>query len=411
MTEKQAEKEAKRQAVLFEEKCKTGQFLSSSIKFIDFSNHWITEYAQKQLKAKTVSRYKDLLKRINHAFGHMKLDKIQPIHLMRFYNNSAEEGIRANISYIPIPQFIKAIDTISITKTAFAQKSGISYTTLRQACLGKKVAAGTACQLSKALQQNMHKLFQEDSEKTTLSPKTIQHYHRLLSSLFQTAVQWQILLSTPCERVKPPKVKPKESRYLNDTEVFQLLDYLNDEDIQHQAIIILLLYTGMRRGELCGLKWSDIDFDTQTISIQRTVLYLPEKGLFEDSTKTSHSKRILKVSNNALQLLTKYKIAQNQERLKSGDQWNHSNYVFTQWNGKPIHPDSVTAWFKNFIKRHSLPNVSIHSLRHTNASLLITNGINITTVSKRLGHSNIAITASIYAHAIQSAEEAAADTL
>ncbi len=141
------------------------------------------------------------------------------------------------------------------------------------------------------------------------------------------------------------------------------------------------------------------------------MLYLPEKGLFEDSTKTSHSQRILKVYNTALQLLKKYKIIQNQERLKSGDQWNHSNYVFTQWNGKPIHPDSVTAWFKNFIKRHSLPNVSIHSLRHTNASLLITNGINITTVSKRLGHSNIAITASIYAHAIQSAEEAAADTL
>lgn len=150
-------------------------------------------------------------------------------------------------------------------------------------------------------------LFQQDTQHTTLSAKTIQHYHRFISSILQTAVQWQIILYNPCDRVKPPKVEQKESRFLDDVEVMELFHCLKKQPIQYKTLITLLVYTGMRRGEVCGLKWSDIDFNNQTITIQRALLYLPNKGIFEDTPKTNTSQRIIKVADTALQLLKEHK--------------------------------------------------------------------------------------------------------
>lgn len=411
MTVKQMEKEVQRQAVLFEEKCKSGLYLSNNIRFADFAEKWLTDYAEKQLKAKTIAPYKDLLKRINQAIGHIKLNQLQPIHLLRFYDNLAEDNIRNDIKYKPCPHFYEVATNTNLTKTALAQKATISINTLNQAYKGKNISYLSASKIANALNYKIEFLFEKDSQNTKLSPKTIQHYHRLISSILQTAVQWQVILYNPCERIKPPKVEQKESRFLNDVEVLELFHCLDKEAIQYKTLITLLVYTGMRRGEILGLKCSDIDFNTQTINIQRAVLYLPNKGIFEDSTKTSSSQRIIKVADTALQLLKEYKKGQNIQRLQCGDQWHNLNYIFTSWNGKPMHPDSLTAWFKKFITKYNLPSVSIHSLRHTNASLLIANGVNITTVSKRLGHATTATTTKIYAHAIQSADEAAYNTL
>ncbi len=411
MTVKQMEKEVQRQAVLFEEKCKSGLYLSNNIRFADFAEKWLTDYAEKQLKAKTIAPYKDLLKRINQAIGHIKLNQLQPIHLLRFYDNLAEDNIRNDIKYKPCPHFYEVATNTNLTKTALAQKATISINTLNQAYKGKNISYLSASKIANALNYKIEFLFEKDSQNTKLSPKTIQHYHRLISSILQTAVQWQVIPYNPCERIKPPKVEQKESRFLNDVEVLELFHCLDKEAIQYKTLITLLVYTGMRRGEILGLKCSDIDFNTQTINIQRAVLYLPNKGIFEDSTKTSSSQRIIKVADTALQLLKEYKKGQNIQRLQCGDQWHNLNYIFTSWNGKPMHPDSLTAWFKKFITKYNLPSVSIHSLRHTNASLLIANGVNITTVSKRLGHATTATTTKIYAHAIQSADEAAYNTL
>ena len=411
MTVKQMEKEAQRQAVLFEEKCRQGLCFSNNIRFADFAEKWFTDYAEKQLKAKTIARYKELLKRINQAIGHIKLNQLQPIHLLRFYDNLAEENIRSDIKYKPTIHFAEATKNIGMTKTELAKKANISINTLNQAYKGKNISYLSASKIANALNYKIEFLFEKDSQNTKLSPKTIQHYHRLISSILQTAVQWQVILYNPCERIKPPKAEQKESRFLDDVEVLELFHCLDKEAIQYKALITLLVYTGMRRGEILGLKWSDIDFNTQTINIQRAVLYLPNRGIFEDSTKTSSSQRIIKVADTALQLLKEYKKGQNIQRLQCGDQWHNLNYIFTSWNGKPMHPDSLTAWFKKFITKYNLPSVSIHSLRHTNASLLISNGVNITTVSKRLGHATTATTTKIYAHAIQSADEAACNTL
>ncbi len=112
-----------------------------------------------------------------------------------------------------------------------------------------------------------------------------------------------------------------------------------------------------------------------------------------------------------MQLLKRYRMWQNSERLRIGDQWaeewEQHPRLFTTWDGKPLHPSTVTGWFHTFIERSDLPPISIHSLRHTNATLLIAAGTSLTTVAARLGHANSTTTSKIYAHVIQSADAAA----
>ena len=112
-----------------------------------------------------------------------------------------------------------------------------------------------------------------------------------------------------------------------------------------------------------------------------------------------------------MQLLAQHRTEQGIQRFRLGHQWIEHNKLFTQWNGKPIHPDTITSWFNKFIKKYNLPDITVHSLRHTNATLMIANGVDLRTVSKRLGHAQMSTTSDIYTHAIKTADERAADTL
>ena len=167
----------------------------------------------------------------------------------------------------------------------------------------------------------------------------------------------------------------------------------------------------MRRGELCGLKWQDIDYKNNLISIERAAQYLPGQGVFLKEPKNKSSIRVIKLPPFIFKMLKEYRVWQGTERLKCGSRWADGNYVFTNLDGYLYNPDNLTTQFHNFIKANKLPNVSIHSLRHTNATLQIAAGVDVRTVSKRLGHSQTSTTMNIYAHAIKSADEAAAEVL
>ncbi|MFZ2537626.1 MAG: tyrosine-type recombinase/integrase [Oscillospiraceae bacterium] len=411
MTAKQIEKELDRQKFIFEEKCKTGQILDGTVKFADFADRWFEDYATKQLKAKTLARYKELLVRINQAIGHIRIDKLQPQHLLKFYDNLSEAGMRTDTSfqsYIDIPTLLK---DRGLTRTRLAELSKVSTTTITVLCKNQNISKKCSEQIAVALNIPFNDIFKPVDTDKTLSSKTVLHHHRLISSILATAVQWQVIFSNPCDRVKPPKVERTEAKYLDDTQTIALLACLEDEPIQYIAIINLLIYTGMRRGELCGLRWSDIDFKNKVINIQRTNLYLPEKGIFEDTTKNYSSQRVIKVSDTAFRLLLEYKMWQNSQRVRMGDRWIKSEQVFTGLSGQAIHPDTITGWFHEFVLRNKLPSISIHSLRHTNASLLIASGMNFATVSKRLGHANTNTLTKVYAHAIKTVDEIASDAL
>lgn len=354
MTPKQIEKELERQKTLFENKVKTGEVLDSTVYFRDFADRWMEEYAKPRLAPKTFQRYQDYLKRIIPAIGHIKLADLRPMHLNAFYKNLAEPGIK------------------------------------RQ---GKRDKNG------KLLEQK------------PLAPKTIQEHHRLISKILNTAVRWELLNRNVAERADPPKVPYHEQEYLNEMEIKRMLFLLNREPIQYRTMITLLVFTGMRRGELCGLEWKDINFDDQTIRICRSSQYIGDKKFITKEPKTKSGIRKISVGDAVCLLLKEYKKYQEQIREDAGDQWEETDRLFTQRNGKPIYPDTITDWFPKFLSRCELPKVTIHSLRHSNATLMIAEGVDIRTVSNRLGHAQTSTTLNIYAHALKSRDRDVAEKL
>ena len=411
MTAKQIEKELNRQAFLFEEKVRNGTYLDGSIKFSDFAEQWLNDYAIEQLRATTLERYKSMLPRINAAIGHMKLERIQPQHLLSFYKNLAETGIREDMKYKANCDLHALIKAKKLTFKAVADSACIAERTVSTAVKGANITEKTALSICDVLNMPIDKVFTVVDEGKTLSSSTIRHHHGLISSILATAVQWQIIFSNPCDRVKPPKIGNPDPKYLDEEQAKQMIELLQNEDTQFRVMIELLMFTGLRRGELLGLEWSDIDFDNKIIQVCRSSLYLPEKGIFEDETKTTGSRRAFKVSDAVIDLLKEQRAYQVAQRLKMGDKWQNSNRLFTSWNGAPLNPTYLTSKFRLFKAKHNIEDISVHGLRHTNATLQIAAGTPLTTVAHRLGHANASTTTKIYAHAIKSADEVAAEAI
>ncbi len=411
MTERQIKKELEKQAVLFERQVETGQFLDGSITLSEFITKWLEDHAEKQLQEKTVVGYKDMLPRVIKALGHIKLAKLQPHHLIEFYNNLAEGGVREDTKYMATEAFNAAVKRAGYSQISLAEATGLSRSTVRQCCLQRNVSRKTAEVTSAALGCNLPDLFEPVNGSGKLSGSTIVKYHRLLSSILTSAVQWQVIPSNPCNRVKPPHAEYKEAAVLDERQVAQLIKCLQSEQIRYRAAIMLILYTGLRRGELCGLNWDDVDLDKGIIHITKALLYSPRKGVFEGETKTHQSKRAVTIPGDMIKLLKEYKHDQALAKFALGDRWQDSGKVFTNEYGAPMPPDSLSQWFKRFIKRHDLPDAHIHTLRHVSATLLIAGGADVATVSNRLGHSSKSTTLNIYTHAIKSADAAAAEKL
>ncbi len=187
--------------------------------------------------------------------------------------------------------------------------------------------------------------------------------------------------------------------------------YLVGECTETKHRITMLVYIGMRRGELCGLEWKDIDFENATMSICRSSQYVGNKTIITKEPKTYAGIRKFTLSESACELLKQYRTWQLKQRIKIGDRWNESDRLFTAWDGSPINPDTVTDWFSKFIKKSDLPHVTLHSLRHSNATIMIAEGADVRTVSNRLGHANTATTLNIYTHALESKDREAAKAI
>lgn len=409
MSEKKAEREARHQAELFEEKVRTGQSAEQKLKFLDFCDLWMKDYAETQLRPKTVTRYRGLLERIKPALGSIYLDRLRPTHLTAFYKELSQTQKASTYScLVDLKAFLKERKT---TQVALAEKAGISTATIRAIIIGTPCAEETAKNISAALNVDFNKLFQPAGEPEMLSGQTILHYHRLISVILQTAVQWQYIPANVAERVKPPKAESNEAVYFDDKQAIRLLELLEAQPIYYRTAVTVLLFTGMRRSELMGLVWSDIDFDNNTITIQRSLQYLPDMGVFTSDTKTKSSRRVIKAPATAIQSLKEYRTWQKKTFLSIGKPWDESGQVFVTQGGTPMHPDTLTSWFCSFIKTTDLPQIHIHSLRHTNATLQIANGVAVTTVAGTLGHSTANTTTKVYAHAIQSAAAASAEMM
>ena len=244
-----------------------------------------------------------------------------------------------------------------------------------------------------------------------LSPKTILEHHRLIHTVLDQAEREGLVPFNVASRAMLPKVQKKEVNYFQPEEIDAIQDALETEPVKWKTLTHLFLLAGARRGEILGLKWSAVDFENNRIHIENSILYSPDRGVYEDTPKTEASVRWIVLPPETMQLLRYYRTWQLEERLRLGEYYTDRGFVFAQDNGQPLHPDSVTDWLNKFAKRHNLPHINPHAFRHTMASMLYFNGVDSVSISKRLGHAQVSTTANIYAHVIAEADQKNADIL
>ena len=243
---------------------------------------------------------------------------------------------------------------------------------------------------------------------------TILEHHRLLHAMLTKAVYWQMIVNNPAERVQPPKVpKPKRDCYdeVQTRILIDNLEKLTGNDIKYKVAVLLDIFIGARLGELMGLEWNDIDFRNGIVSVNRSSQYLADTGVFTKVPKTESSIREVAIPDFVISLLEEYKLWYEEQKSLYGELWINSNRLFVQADGKPMHPSTISKWFVKYIGQIGLPVINFHGLRHTNATLLIAQNIDVATVSARLGHAQITTTYNFYVHPLKSHDKHAGNVL
>ena len=230
-----------------------------------------------------------------------------------------------------------------------------------------------------------------------LSAKTVRNIHQIISSALKLAIEQRLIARNPADGCALPKAERKEMQTLP---VEQLTSFLREaKDSGVYELYYLDLATGLRRGELLGLKWTDVDLDRGVLKIQRAISRQNGK-VVEAPLKTKNAYRTLPLSADAIDVLM-------QQRRKTGN----SEWVFPSPTGGPMSPDSVLHMLHRVLKRAGLPKVRFHDLRHTFATLALQNGVDVKTVSGVLGHFSAGFTLDTYAHVTTSAKREAAKTM
>lgn len=377
------EKEVRRFADDFEKSVKSGESVTGdNIKFDALVARYLEEYAFIKLSQATAEGYQaHLMKKIIPAFGHVKICDLcrQQLEIQKFYNRMARPG----------------------------------------------------------------------SNGETMATSTIRRSIAVFSSVMQWAVDMQLIPSNPLTRVRPPRKtyqteRPKSftieelNRFIGALDMPQVANYKEhtcrkkDGNVyyvpaytesrrvseQFKLFYIMAAFSGCRRGELIALDWSDVDLSAGTISISKSASKT-SSGIILKETKTSSGIRTIHMPDSVMELARKWKLHQKEMRISLGSAWKGIDNIFCQADGSRMYPDTVTAKFKDIIRNYNaqcapddrLPDISLHGLRHTAASVLINQHTDIATVSKRLGHSRTSVTLDIYTHAIQEADKAAASLL
>jgi integrase len=244
--------------------------------------------------------------------------------------------------------------------------------------------------------------------KGALSPRTIKHAHVILHTALGRAVKLQLLARNPCDAVEPPRVQDEELHSFTEEQVAALLEEVRDTPLS--IAVVLAVATGCRRGELCGLLWSDIDLDRAQIIIRRAT-EVTKEGVGYKEPKTRRSRRAIPLPGFAVDALRRHKGKQAEHHLLLGDGYQDGGHVLTWEDGRPLHPDYVTKAFAKVARRLALPTVRFHALRHTCASVLLKADVHPKVVSDILGHDDIRTTLNRYSHLLPGLATEAASRL
>jgi integrase len=266
--------------------------------------------------------------------------------------------------------------------------------------------------LSALQPQHIQKYYAEALEsgrrdgKGGLSARTVHHHHRVLFEALRHAVKHGIIVRNPADAVDPPRPQNKEITMMGPSDVRLLLDAA--KPTPYYVAFFTAVYTGLRRGELLGLRWCDVDLDLATLSIMQTLQQLRNRQYVFREPKSRRGRRQIALSPSLAVLLREHRATQEEAQKLLGKALAPSDLVFSHPDGTPLRPDSVTRTFHRMVRALGLDGIRFHDLRHAHATIMLRQGVHPKIVSERLGHSTVAITLDTYSHVLPGLQEAAA---
>ncbi len=241
-----------------------------------------------------------------------------------------------------------------------------------------------------------------------LAPKTVRNTGLVLKKAFGDAVRLGLLARNPAEHVEMPRVEQKEMKTWSTEQAREFIGFIRGDRLE--ALWILMLTSGMRRGELIGLKWADVDLDAGRLAVRRARVAVGYQVVWS-SPKTVKSARVIALDAATCEVLRSHRARQDDEKALVGDAHHDEDILFAKPDGSPLHPDYVSQRFGRLVKKAGLLMIRPHDTRHTAATLLLEAGIPVKVVSERLGHSTTSITADLYQHVAPHMQEEAANKL
>ena len=240
------------------------------------------------------------------------------------------------------------------------------------------------------------------------APKTVRNIHMVLHRALADAERLGLIARNPARSARAPAVSRKEQGTWSPEQLSQFLG-ISAHDPLH-GVFVLLATTGMRRGEVVGLRWVDVDLDRGVVSVVHTITTVHGRPV-ESTPKTAKSRRRVSLDATSVAVLRLHRAAQREQRLQLGPGWADHGLVFCQYDGSPLHPDYVTRRFRTLVEETGLPRIRLHDLRHTYATLALQAGVHPKVVSERLGHATVGITLDLYSHVAPSLDQQAAEVV
>ena len=384
----------------------------TTITFRAFCDKWL----EKTKRDCSISYYVKSVEQLDLAceyIGGYKLRELTPAIIQAFFDK-IDARIKTIVRVTPKPDFKQILKSYGFSFTSLRNDYLIQPTSLAHALKGESIGLKWAESLIRATKIPFGKLFDKTVTQEPYAYESNSQIKRTVRAVLALAKKNRLIQDNyaSADYIDFPKRTVKPIEFMDDEEAFRFYDTLMTfPDIRAKTAMLLFLLTGFRRGEVCGLEWSDIDFDKQTISVRRSVVTVKGYGLVEKSPKTETSKRTITMPETLIQALKEYKTFWLDLRQQCGDYIKTSDRLFTSERGNTIHPEMMLYWLNKVLNAAHIEHHTLHSLRHTNITMQIAAGVPITTVSARAGHSKASTTSDIYSHFLQSSDKQAADVI
>lgn len=264
----------------------------------------------------------------------------------------------------------------------------------------------------RTIQELIQSLLNGNSKHKPLCAKTVKNYVSFVSSILNYAIRLDMLSINPCSNANIPPIRKVQREMYSLEEAQHFINTIIEKaPLLYQCYFILMIYSGLRRGEICGLTWDDIDFENHIITVNKALYHITDKGATLDTPKTTTSNRSLKLCDEVFTYLNRLQEYYEVEKSRLGIKWQDNNFVFKRDDGNVISPLTPNEWLHRFCDKEGLKYVVPHSFRHLCASLMIESGASVKTVQACLGHSEASTTLNIYAHAFSKAQAKASEAV